>query len=86
LAWSATVFSLPDMKSMKPKLKPQKQDWFCVEDCSDPRRPTLLLSEGTLQDCHDFIEQCRLRLRPGVYRVNYSLAMRKYFASRRGAA
>lgn len=71
---------------MNRKLKVQKQDWFCVEDCSDPNRPMLLMAEGTLQDCHDFIEHCRLQKRAGVYRVNYSLAMRKYLASRRSAA
>lgn len=78
--------TLPDANSMNMERKPQRQDWFCVEDCSDPRRPVLLLSEGTLQDCHDFIARCRLQRRPGVYRVNYSLPMRKYFASRRSAA
>lgn len=63
---------------MNPKPKPTRQDWFCVEDCVDPRRPILLLAEGTLGDCHAFIESCRLRGRRGVYRVNYSPVMRRY--------
>jgi hypothetical protein len=62
--------------STKPTTKPQK--WFCVEDCTDPRRPVLLMTEGDLRDCHHFIESCRRSGRKGVYRVNYSPAMRHF--------
>lgn len=55
--------------------------WFCVEDCGNPRRPVLLLESGTLQECHEFIEQCRHRGRLGVFRVNYSSEMRRYLSA-----
>lgn len=54
-----------------------QQRWFCVEDYSNARQPVLLLASGTLQECHHFIERCRLHHRPGHYRVNYTPAMQK---------
>lgn len=62
--------------STQPNSRPQK--WFCVEDCSDPKRPILLMAEGELRDCYHFIESRRRSGEKGVYRVNYSPVMRRY--------
>lgn len=52
--------------------------WFCVEDCRVAHRPVVLLSAGTLAECHRFMEHLKATGRVGVFRLNYSAAMRNY--------
>jgi hypothetical protein len=55
--------------------------WFCVEDCSNAKRPTILLPAATLAECHSFIDERRKTGHLGHYRVNYSMAMRRFLAA-----
>lgn len=55
--------------------------WFCVEDCSKPLRPVVLLDGAGLEQCHEFIQRKREAGAADQLRVNYSLAMRRYLAA-----
>jgi hypothetical protein len=72
--------SLTRLHWHQPAHAPQR--WFCVEDCSNAARPVVLLSVGSLPECHDFIERCRQHGRAAHLRVNYSPAMRRYLEQR----
>lgn len=55
--------------------------WFCVEDCTKPLRPVVLLDGASLEQCHEFIQRRRETGAADHMRVNYSLAMRRYLAA-----